>query len=712
VGRFRIRTRLGAGSFGVVYLAYDPQLDRDVALKMPLPGTLDDPQRVERFLREARAAAQLRHPHIVPVYEAGGQPPDCYIASQFIPGRPLAAALAEGPLDCGQAARVVRELAEALAYAHGLGIVHRDVKPANVMLDGQGRAHLMDFGLAHRRDSGDKLTQEGALLGTPAYMAPEQVAGPAPSAAPAGDQYSLGVVLYELLCGQTPFDGPPEVVLFNAVHTEPPPPRRVKPQVPRDLETVCLKALAKEPARRYADCQALADDLRRWLEGEPIRARRLGLLERGRRWCRRNPAVAALTAAVATTLVLGTVVASYFAVQAWAAKVKAEESEQQAVKQRRRALEQLERAESLVYAGQIALAQREWLDGNVGHARELLRACRRDFRGWEHRYLVSTLVNQDQSQRALRGHTGAVHGVAFSPGGQRLASSGGDKTVKLWDPQTGQEILTLKGHTGAVSSVAFSPDGMRLASASEDGTVKVWDAQTGQETLSLQGHTGAVSSVAFSPDGKRLASASMDVRNPGKPGEVKVWDAATGQETLSLQGHTGWVYSVAFSPDGKRLASGSGGIKNPGKNYGELKLWDLTTGQEVLAFQGHGWLVTSLAFSPDGKRLASASWDTSVMVWDAQTGQGTTLLGHTGWVYSVAFSPDGTRLASVGGDRFHSNHTQLKVWDVANGHEILTLQGYTGDLSSVAFSPDGMRLASGGADGTVKMWVAQAGQEP
>jgi serine/threonine-protein kinase len=190
-----------------------------------------------------------------------------------------------------------------------MGIVHRDVKPANVMLDEKGRPHLMDFGLAHRHDTAEKLTQDGAILGTPAYMAPEQAAGHSGAAQPASDQYSLGVVLYEPR-GRTPFSGPPPILIFNAIHREPAPPRQVQPRVPRDLETICLKALAKRPGERYARCQAMADDLRRWLEGEPIQARRLGPVERAARWCGRNPVVAGLVAAVALLLVAGTALSS------------------------------------------------------------------------------------------------------------------------------------------------------------------------------------------------------------------------------------------------------------------------------------------------------------------------------------------------------------------------------------------------------------------
>lgn len=282
-GRFRIRGVLGQGEHATVYRAVDALLERDVAIKVPRPGVLRTERALERFLGEARAQARLRHPRIVPVYEAGRAGDRHYIAMALIEGRTLHERLAEDGLpEPGEAARLAAELAGALAYAHGMGVVHRDVKPANVRIDIHGDVFLMDFGIAYRPDSNEMPLPPGTILGTPAYVAPEQAEGGRPNPLPASDQYSLGAVLYELLCGRPPFIGPPSYVLYHAIHCDPPSPCSIEPRVPRALAAICLKALAKDPERRYPDCRALADDLRRWLRGESPMAHRRTWVRLGR----------------------------------------------------------------------------------------------------------------------------------------------------------------------------------------------------------------------------------------------------------------------------------------------------------------------------------------------------------------------------------------------------------------------------------------------
>jgi serine/threonine protein kinase len=281
-GRFRVLGILGEGEHATVYRAYDSVLERDVALKVPRQSVLKSAKALERFLGEARALARLRHPRIVPVYEAGRAGDRHYIAMALIEGRSLAECLEHGPLSLQHAAELIVELAEALAYAHTQGVVHRDVKPANVRIDGRGAACLMDFSIAYRPDSDEVPVPPGMILGTPAYIAPEQARGGQSDVLPASDQYSLGTVFYELLCGRPPFCGPPSYVLFHVIHHEPPSPRRVNSKVPRALAAICLRALAKRPDRRYADCQEFAADVRRWLRGETPHAYRRSWARIGR----------------------------------------------------------------------------------------------------------------------------------------------------------------------------------------------------------------------------------------------------------------------------------------------------------------------------------------------------------------------------------------------------------------------------------------------
>jgi hypothetical protein len=311
IGRFEIRRFLGEGGFGRVYEAFDPSLKRPIALKVARPEQLLRDNAVERFLREARAVAHLMHPHIVTVFDSGQDGPHHYIASALVPGQSLSSILSALPpgklFPTREAVTIVRKLAEALAYAHRNGIIHRDVKPGNVLLDLNGEPYLTDFGLAARQDDPQKLTKDGMIMGTPEYTAPEQWRGQAEAAS---DQYSLGCMLYELLTGQAPFSGfSTEHYLLLHTHHVATAPRRVNPDLPRDLETITLKCLNKDPASRYRDCQALADDLRRWLEGEPVQARPPGPAERLVKWARRSPALAtALCALAVLTLVAGTII--------------------------------------------------------------------------------------------------------------------------------------------------------------------------------------------------------------------------------------------------------------------------------------------------------------------------------------------------------------------------------------------------------------------
>jgi WD40 repeat protein/predicted Ser/Thr protein kinase len=715
---YEILSELGRGGMGVVYQARQKSLNRVVALKVILAGGHAGEDELARFRLEAEALALLRHPNIVQIYEVGTHEGRPFLALEFLEGGSLAGQLEKGTPTPPAAAALVEALARAMHAAHARGIVHRDLKPENVLLDRDGTPKIMDFGLAKRLEDKAGQTASDAVVGTPSYMAPEQAEGKSRLVGPAADVYALGAILYRLLAGRPPFQGPTTMdVLMQVVADEPVPPRRLCLQVPRDLETVCLKCLRKQPGDRYPDALELAEDLRRFQGGEPIRARAVGRAERLLKWARRRPALAAAFGLGVLVLLsgLGGAGAVWLWQRAESALEEATATRDQlavekqiteaALEREKVAKDRLDEArrdlERLSYYRAIDLALREWRESEVGRAEQLLQDCPASLRGWEWHH-VRRLCQRDLL--TLQGHTFAV----FSPDGERLATAGG--TVKVWDARTGREIRSFRApdrEVGVLTSVvAYSSDGRWLAGAGSGwddkqgtvtGVVTVWDAQTGQRALTLRGHTQDVHSVAFSPDGRRLASAGGGY---DKPGEVKVWDAHTGQEERTLQGHTGWVRCVSFSPDGRRIASASGR---------EVKVWDMHTGQQILSLEGG---TNCVSFSPDGRRLATASLDRTVKVWDALTGQEVlTLKGHAGTVYCVSFSPDSRRLASASGGMVDNLPGEVRVWDAQTGQEALSLKGHTQAVISVSFRQDGRRLTTASRDMTVKVWNAHTGQD-
>jgi tRNA A-37 threonylcarbamoyl transferase component Bud32 len=457
---YEILGELGRGGMGVVYKARQTKLGRLVALKMILAGAHAGEDERRRFLTEAEAVARLQHPNIVQIHEIGEADGHPFFSLEFCPGGSLADQLDGTPLPPGKAAALVETLAGAVQAAHEAGVVHRDLKPANVLLLADGTPKVTDFGLAKKLDDAAGQTASGAIMGTPSYMAPEQAEGKGKQIGPAADVYALGAVLYELLTGRPPFKAATAFdTVLQVVSEEPVPPGRLQQKLPRDLETICLKCLHKEPRKRYPSAAELADDLGRFAKWEPIRARPVGRVERSWRWSRRNPAVAGLLAAVALTQLLGTGVASFFAVRA------------NANAQQARAEEELARRH--LYVAKMRLAQGAWHDAQIPRLLELLaetepRPGQEDLRGFEWHYL-DRLCHADLL--TLQGHTRPVTEVCFSPDGRRLASVAARYQegrlageVKVWDAQTGQEQLTLKGHTNWVLSVCFSPDGVLQAS--------------------------------------------------------------------------------------------------------------------------------------------------------------------------------------------------------------------------------------------------------
>jgi WD40 repeat protein/serine/threonine protein kinase/tetratricopeptide (TPR) repeat protein len=581
-------------------------------------------------------------------------------------------------------AQVGVQVAEALAYAHGQGIMHRDIKPSNLLLDTAGRVWLTDFGLAKAGDN-DDLTHTGDIVGTLRFLAPERLEGRCDVRS---EVYSLGVTLYEMLTLCPAFAATDRMALLEQVRTgEPLRPGKCDPRIPRDLETIVLKAMAKNPADRYGTAQALAEDLRRFLAGAPVRARRIGLGERVLKWVKRRPAAAALMAVsgMAVLALVGLAVGLWYNGQLSAALREAD-------KQRNR-FEDLEARTR--YLRNISQAEQAWQEARIVQTLRLLDMWRPngadepDLRGWEWYYLrglcykdFRTLEMNEVSER---------YSVAFHPDSRRIAVADWNRKIHVWDVVDGRKLHTLQGHSARVNEVAFSPDGSQLASASWDNTVRLWDVASGQEIKRLQGHNG-VNSVAFSPDGRYLASAGGDK-------VVLLWCVARGKEVRRLLGHTAPVMCVTFSPDGRYLASC--GLDRT------ARLWDATSGKALQTFSGHAHQVSSVAFSPDGRTLATSSEDHTIKLWDTDTGKlRVTLEGHTAWAFRVAFSPDGRWLASVSADM------TVRLWDVISNKEVRVFRGHEGHfVGGLAFSPDGRFLATANWSNKVKVWDLASGPQ-
>ena len=704
VGNYELLEEIARGGMGVIYKARQTTLGRIVAVKMIVAGRLATEEDVQRFLVEAKAVAGLQHPNIVAIHEVGQHEGWHYFSMDYVEGRDLAKILWENVLPAKQAAGYVRQMAEAIHYAHQQGTLHRDLKPSNILIDEHDQVRITDFGLAMRVEGDSDLTRTGQILGTPSYMPPEQAQGKRSLIGPGSDVYSLGAILYECLTGRAPFRADSVMkTIDQVIHVEAASPRLLNPGVPRDLETSCLKCLQKDPHRRYGTAQLLADDLQRFLDDRPILARPVGTIERTRRWCRRNPTVASLLTTTALCLIVGTTVSWYFAIEARSLATseafhrgRADNNSALAEEQRKNAERKSKLLQRALYFSDMDRVQSAWEVGQFAAAVERLDQYRalpgeEDLRGFEWSYWNRKLHDQDTLSKP---HTrwdrrGDVIRVAFTSDGNRLVSLRADCTVDFWSVATRQQIRTVKCPGINIDVAVFSRDGMRIASSS-GSTVVLWDAEAGQQLRTLKGHTGAVNCVAFNRDGAWLASASAD-------NTVKLWDTRTGQEMQTLKGQTQTVLCVTFSPDGLRIAT-------MGNNT--MKLWDTGTGQEIATFDGLSQSGYGVAFSPNLKQFAYGSDDNSVKLLDATTGQETlTLSGHTEFVTDVLFSPDGTQIASASADK------TVKVWDAATGRENFTFKGHTAEIWCVAFSPNGTRIASASDDDTVKHWDVLTGDE-
>lgn len=666
IGDYEGLEEIGRGGTSVVYRAHQVSISRWVALKMLLGTGVAHRDAYERLRVEAEAVGRLEHPHIVPLYGIGREAGTPFLVLRYFERGSLAEALRQTRYTPQQAARCMATAARAVHHAHQHGVIHRDLKPSNLLLDDTGAPHVADFGLARLVDQDNRLTLSHSVMGTPAYMAPEQANGSSHSVGTPADLHALGAILYEMLTGRPPFLANTAVeTLRMVVESDPVNPRRLVPGLCPDLAAICLTCLEKDPNRRYASAAGLANDLDRWLRHEPISVRPISRTAQVAKWVRRRPVLAGLSAAFALALLGGVAATTWL----W-----------------RRAAASERRTEELLYAANVNLAQADWRAGNTARFRGLLHEIRSQGEpGFEWYYWLKQL---HQERQILYAHA-SVTKLAFAPDGGRLATAGSEGRLRLWEMPSGRELHVPldSGDARSVESVEFSPDGRRLLSADGEGRAQLRETETGRLLFEVVTHAG-VAVAAFAPDGHRFATAGWD-------GKVKAWEPGNSQPLFVGEGHHRRVKCLAYSRDGRVLFTGG--------EDDTLRLWDAESGRPLKVARRHAGDLNALAVSPDGTQLATAGYDRTLRLWNLPEVEERTVLSHKEFFVShVTWSPDGRRVAS---SSIYNSYVPW-VWDVPSGRPIYRLPAHETGVSAIAYSPVGSILVTGDQEGRVRVWDA------
>ena len=722
IGRYKLLRILGEGGFGIVYLAEQQRpMKRQVALKIIKPG-MDSAQVIRRFEAERQALALLDHPNVAHVYDAGttkfGRP---YFVMEYVKGVPITEHCDRQRLTIEERLKLFVKVCEAIQHAHQKGIIHRDIKPSNIQVciqSEQAVPKVIDFGVAKALSQPlterTLVTEQGQLIGTPEYISPEQAEMTNQDIDTRSDIYSLGVVLYELLTGTLPFEsqtlrkGSLDQMRAVIRGEEPKTPstrvssldaeastklakscqsdaETLRRKLRGDLDWITLKAMEKDRMRRYQTSHALAEDIERHLNQEPVLAGRPGTLYRFQKLVRRNKTIFAAVAVVAAVLMLGALVSTWQA-------VRATQAEREQSRLREEAVAAQEKETALRYTSDMSLAQQALAMNDLGRARRLLEDHRPatgqvDLRGWEWRYLWQECRSDALGE--LCRYPNAAYSVAYSPDGKVLAVAGLiQEFVEIWDAPAHKRIASLQPNEGCL--VAFSPRGDLLATDAGN-QIRLW--RTGSwDLVAERTISGRIRVLKFSPDGKWLASMS-------EPDEVTVWDVGQWAVVRRTRGvrPMGWhVGALDFSPDGKTLVVGDA--------VHHLRLFDLATGNtDVNIPEAHPEGISSVAWSPTGSVIASGSAFSGgpIRLWDAASGKAFgSLEGHTSWICELVFSTDGLRLYSASADQ------TIRVWDVEQRRCLAIMRGSTDEVYGLALSPDGTTLASASKDGVVTFWRA------